>query len=60
MTREECEKKILKLLKAVAKVYKLYDPDADYLTMTIWGGERISFNNSYWDKDETHKINFPN
>ncbi len=46
MTKKECEKIILGLMGTIREVYKQYNPDGEYLTLSI--KETLSFNNSHW------------
>lgn len=56
MTREECEKMILELLKAIDSIHKAYNPHANYLSLCCLNGQ-LSANNSYAEGDKDHQIN---
>ena len=49
MNRKQTEKLIAGLLKQIVAVYRLYDPDAEYLSLTYFHNpgntEYIAFNN---------------
>ena len=53
MDRQECEKKILRRLKSIVKLYKEYNPDGRYLALSFMimedGTAFYSGNNRYWD-----------
>ena len=54
MTKKECEKTILGLMETIREVYKQYNPDGEYLALSI--RETLSFNNRYWiGGDDEHK-----
>lgn len=61
MTREEAENKIANHLREIVQVLKTYNPDADYLSLTVYIKENwLSVNNKYWlgGSDENNPINF--
>ena len=61
MTREVCEELIVAKIKEIAEIYREYNPDGTYLTMSIFDG-RITVNNSYYDEksvDANKKICVP-
>ena len=50
MTRGECEKKLLEKCKEMNDILKEYDPEADYLSVSIYPkDEYIGINNDYWE-----------
>ena len=51
MTREQAEKKIRDKFVEILKIYKEYDPEGDYLTIS-YGEDCISFNNRYWESEK--------
>lgn len=55
MTRKQAEKKTRDKLVEILKIYKEYDPEGDYLTLS-YGETCISFNNSYWKSEK--RINY--
>ena len=55
MRRDVCESKIMYHLEEIFNIYKEYNPDGDYLTMSIVGNS-ISFNNNYWDFPDNKKV----
>lgn len=58
LTREQCENKILKHLKAIQQLYRRYNPDGEYLALGI-NGNHISANNAYWeDTDKERPLDF--
>ena len=50
MEREECERKILELIKQVCEVYFEYNPSGTYLKIAAMDGT-IMFNNAYFAED---------
>lgn len=52
MNRHDTEEKILDLLEEIMNVYREYNPEGKYLTMTFSVGEGnqpyVSVNNAYW------------
>ncbi len=57
MERKTCERLILEKLEEIKEIYKEYNPNGDYLALSIVGGW-ISVNNEYYDKDAEKPINF--
>lgn len=58
MTEKECEKKIIRLLSMINKVYSKYNPNGKYLMMYILNeGDIMSLNNRYWDEDAETPLN---
>ena len=57
MTREECEKQILRKMQDINEIIKRYNPDNTYFTAGITDGV-ISFWNSYWDNKDENKISY--
>ena len=51
MTREQCEKKIRDLMIQIDKVYHEYNPDGNFLFITI-GGDVITAKNSTYDEKQ--------
>lgn len=50
MTREECEEKLLEKCKEMNDILKEHDPEADYLTVTIYSKDKyININNNHWE-----------
>lgn len=50
MTREECENKLLEKCKEMSNILKEYDPEANYLSVSIYPKDGyIAMNNDYWD-----------
>lgn len=59
MTRKECEQKILNKIKEIREIYKEYNPDGDYLTISINPQTGyIAFNNAYYDTDAEYTLNY--
>lgn len=50
MKREQTEKTILRLMEVIRDVYKEYNPEGEYLTLTFME-DTIYFNNEYWSGD---------
>lgn len=50
MEREECERKILELIKQACEVYFEYNPSGTYLKIAAVDGT-IMFNNAYFMED---------
>lgn len=48
ITRAECEARITEKLKEIETIAKQYDPNIDYLDMTLNKGH-VLFHNKYWD-----------
>ena len=63
MTRAECEKRILEKLKEIENIHKEYNPNANYLSLSI-RDNGYHFNNSYWvtideiGEDADYPINY--
>ena len=58
MTRTECEKLIIEKLKEISEIHKQYNPNADYLSMSISESDNyIAINNKYYGKDLEYAIN---
>ena len=55
MDRTECEAKLEALLREAWEVYKQYNPEGEYLTMSVSKG-RLSANNAYWAEDAEKKV----
>lgn len=55
MKREECEKQIIDLMIQIRDVYKEYNPDGEYLTLTIMGDTLMAYNMAYAD-DADHPV----
>lgn len=53
MKREQCEDIILKKVKEIQKIVKRYEPNFDYLSISI-SSDYIAFNNDYWE--DGHKM----
>lgn len=56
MKREECEEEIYRFMVEIWKIYKQYNEDGEYLSMTIYG-DSWSVSNSYYNKDIDKPIN---
>lgn len=56
-SRDECERKLLALMREAVAIYHQYNPDGNYLTLTLVNGV-ISGNNSYFDNDRERPVNF--
>lgn len=54
MTREQAEKKIRDKFVEILKIYKEYEPEGDYLTISYCEDciSFISFNNRYWEGEK--------
>lgn len=50
MTRTECEAAILRKMQEIDEIYKAYNPDGDYLSMSVIKGY-YNVNNSYQEQD---------
>ena len=60
MTREQCERLLLKKLHDIKNIYLQYNPDGKYLTLVFATDERgdyFQFNNRYWEDGED--VNIP-
>lgn len=59
-SRSECEKIIIRKLQEIYDVYHRYNPDGNYLGMSIvidGHYKMISVHNEYFDNDKEHPIN---
>lgn len=56
MKREIAEKKIIKMLVKINKIYKRYNPNGGYLGMSIVDNV-CNANNEYWRDDKITPIN---
>lgn len=57
MTREECEKAIVKKLEEISRIILEYNPDTNYLAACIQrkkGNWAIDFSNEYWEDGNDH------
>lgn len=54
LSRKACEKRIWQLCEEIQRVYKSYNPDGDYLTISI-NNKILSANNAYWEGADTKK-----
>lgn len=64
MTREQCEARIFEKLVEIDKIQKEYNPNADYLSLTIWSKDQTyRFNNSNWkaenDEEAGEDVGYP-
>lgn len=64
MTREQCEARIFEKLVEIDKIQKEYNPNADYLSLTIWSKDQTyRFNNSNWkaenDEEAGEDVDYP-
>lgn len=58
MTKEECKNKLVEKCKEMSDILKEYDPEANYLSVTMYPKDGyISLNTNYWDDTHT-KISF--
>ena len=60
MTREECEAKIVELMREIYETYKQYNPVGNYLALFLIG-DALMGNNAYYDIksiDYEKKIDF--
>ena len=48
MTREECEAKIVEMMREIYETYKQYNPVGNYLALFFKNGHMMG-NNSYYD-----------
>lgn len=55
MTREECEKRILKKLKEIKAIHEAYNPNANYLSILV-NEDFLQFNNAYWAEDSKYPL----
>ena len=51
MTREQAEKKIRDKFVEILKIYKEYDPEGDYLTIS-YSEDCMFFNNRHWKSEK--------
>lgn len=59
MTRQECEDMIRQKLKEIDEIQKQYNPEADYLNLTIWSKDKIyAAWNKYYDEDKDAPLDF--
>lgn len=59
MKRKETEYRIANLLEEIGYIYKEYNPDADYLSLTIYIKDNyLGFNNVHWKEDKDYPIEF--
>lgn len=50
MDRKTCEEKIAEKIQEIMDIYLEYEPDGDYLAITINSKERVaSVNNDHWE-----------
>ena len=54
LSRKACEKRIWKLCEEIQRVYKSYNPDGDYLSVSI-NNKILSANNAYWEGADAKK-----
>lgn len=57
MTRFETETEIAKHLTAIKKIYKKYNPEGIYLSLTITD-RSMMVNNEHWDADRRKPIDY--
>ena len=55
MGRIECEKAIIQKMREIMDIYHEYNPDGEYLSMTIVN-DHFSVNNIYFEDDYEHQI----
>lgn len=55
MTREKAEELIENSLREAWRIYKTYNPDGQYLTMTVSRGS-VMINNQHWNADRRRPI----
>lgn len=59
MTREECEKQIYEKITEILDIVKDYNPDNDYLSISVLNGGRfVQFWNEDWSKDKEKPIDY--
>ena len=59
MTREECEKQIYEKITEILDIVKDYNPDNDYLSISVLNGGRfVQFWNEDWGKDKEKPIDY--
>lgn len=56
MTREECESKVVELVKEIDRVINEYCPNNGYWTASVSDSGCITINNAYWEGHK--KINY--
>lgn len=56
LTRQETEDSIHELMQRIYEVYKQYNPNGSYLSLTI-NHKYMSMNNVYYGNDIDHPIN---
>ena len=64
MTREQCEARIFEKLVEIDKIQKQYNPNADFLSLTIYSKQStFSFFNEYWnvqdDEEAGADVDYP-
>lgn len=57
MTREKAEELIESAMREAWRVYKTYNPNGQYLAMTISRGG-IMVNNEHWGRDKAKPVDF--
>ena len=57
LTRKQCENAILRRLEEIRRLYKRYNPDGDYLSISI-NNDIICVNNEHWAADKEHPLDF--
>lgn len=57
MNRETAEHLILEHVKLINEIYKAYNPNGHYLSISIYDGY-INCNNEHWDRDANSPIDF--
>ena len=57
--RDACEEAILKRLLEIRKIYRKYNPNGRYLTMSFGhNDDHITVNNAHWGNDKDFPIDF--
>lgn len=57
-SKREVEERINVLLDEIVEIYQEYNPDGDYLDLSIFPKQKIKmFNNRYYGEDAEHPIN---
>lgn len=54
LSRKACEAGILKLIMEIQQLYKRYNPNGDYLTISIHN-DIINCNNAYWEENDKER-----
>ena len=54
LSRKTCERKIMQLCEEIQRVYKRYNPDGNYLTISI-NNDIIAANNAHWEGADKKK-----